>query len=311
MQPISPQRMASIDLGSNAVRLLIGEMNRRGRLQVLGEQRASIRLGQDSFAKGFISPFAEHKLIETLLLFRYLCKKTHVTRIQAVGTSALRDARNSEKIIKNVFRETGIQIQIIDGREEARLVHQAIGHKISLTKKNALLLDLGGGSLECIISQSNKIRLATSLDLGTVRLLHKTNNSPFYHDYAQLVNSAIYKLINENPIFQTLLTENLLIGTGGNFRCLGRLCSQISRKSAKNKVSINDLVILTDKLFACSLPKRMRKFDLKSDRADVILPAAVIALELMRALNFNTMLVPDVGLKNGLLWKMAHRNFKN
>lgn len=301
MENQTPLRLASIDIGSNAIRLFVGQSLKSGGVRVLVDQRASVRLGKDAFSSGYIRPITQSELEKVLLHFRMICDHWGVQRIRAVGTSALRDSSNSKKVIDKLWDRTGIKVQLIDGKKEATLLHKAVSHVIDLRHGHSLLLDMGGGSLEVVLSRQGRLVTKQSLPLGTVRLLSKVKNRFSYEDVALWVRTPLYRLrlqllgIKQSPV-------DLMVGTGGNLRALGKLCFRLGLSRSKNRFQRAHLEALTLKLFSLTLSQRIKRYQLKKDRADVILPAAVVTLEMMRIFEVSEIVVPNVGLKNGLFW---------
>lgn len=304
-----PFRFASIDIGSNAIRLFVGQPSKTGRVRVLQDERASVRLGKDAFSAGYIRPVTQGELERALNHFRQLCDHWKVSQIRAVGTSALRDSRNSKSVIERLRTRTGIDVKLIDGQREASLLHKAVSHAVDLRRKNALLLDMGGGSLEVVLSRQGKLITKQSLPLGTVRLLSKVSRKHQYEDIAQWVRTPIYRLrlqllgSSQRPL-------DLMVGTGGNLRALGKLCYRLGLSRSRNRFQRAHLEVLVVRLFQLGLNDRMKRFQLRKDRADVILPAAVVTLELMRIFEIQEIIVPNVGLKNGLFWDALERRRK-
>ncbi len=296
-----PLRLASIDIGSNAIRLFVGQQAKDGRVRVLEDQRASVRLGKDAFSAGYIRPVTLIQLERALKIFRSLCERWNVTQIRAVGTSALRDSTNSARVIEQLKKRTGIDVKLLNGQREAILLHKAVSHVLDITQKSALLLDMGGGSLEVVLSKRGKLVTKQSLPLGTVRLLSKVSRKHQYEDIAQWVRTPLYRLRMELLGRQQNQVE-MMVGTGGNLRALGKLCYRLGLSRSRNRFQRHHLEILTARLFALSLPQRTKRFQLRKDRADVILPAAVVTLEMMRIFEINEIACPNVGLKNGLFW---------
>lgn len=305
-----PIRLASIDIGSNAIRLFVGQASSNGRVRVLEDQRASVRLGKDAFSTGYIRPLTQSELEKALKEFREICDDLGVQNIRAVGTSALRDSSNSEKVLRRLKDRTGIDVQLINGRREAALLHKAVSHALNLTSKNAVLIDMGGGSLEVVLSRKGRLVTKESLPLGSVRLLSKVSTHPNYEEIAQWVRTPLYRLrfgllgSKQNPL-------DLMVGTGGNLRALGKLCFRLGLSRSRNRFHRSHLEILTQRLFSMRLNQRMKRFQLKKDRADVILPAAVVTLELMRIFELSDITVPNVGLKNGLFWEAIDKVRRN
>jgi exopolyphosphatase/guanosine-5'-triphosphate,3'-diphosphate pyrophosphatase len=299
-------RLASIDIGSNAIRLFVGQKSKSGRIRVLEDQRASIRLGKDAFSAGYIRPVTQLELERALKQFRAICDRLDVHRIRAVGTSALRDSSNSRKVIKNLRERTGISVNVINGHREASLLHKAVNHALDLSGKTALLADIGGGSLEVVLNRKGRLDSIHTLPLGTVRLLSRVRNNPRYEDIAHWVRTPLYRLrlsllgMRQNSV-------DMMIGTGGNLRALGKLCYRLGLSRSRNRFQRAHLEVLVLKLFSMNLSQRMKRFQLKKDRADVILPAAVVTLEMMRIFEISEITVPNVGLKNGLFWESMER----
>ncbi|MGE4131171.1 MAG: hypothetical protein AB7F86_06000 [Bdellovibrionales bacterium] len=301
-----PVRLASIDIGSNAIRLYVGQKSKNGRVRMLEDQRASVRLGKDAFSAGYIRPATQVELERALSEFRRICERLKVSGICAVGTSALRDSSNSAKVIRQLKSRTGIRVKVIDGEQEAALLFKAVNHVLDLRHKMALLLDMGGGSLEIVMSRRGRVIKRESLPLGSVRLLSKVKHKPHYEDIAQHVRTPLYRL-RVRLMGKNQTPPQLLIGTGGNLRALGKLCFRLGLSRSRSRFHRAHLETLTLRLFNMTLNQRMKRFQLRKDRADVILPAAVVTLEMMRIFEVQEILVPDVGLKNGVFWEAMER----
>jgi exopolyphosphatase/guanosine-5'-triphosphate,3'-diphosphate pyrophosphatase len=305
----SPYRLASIDIGSNAVRLFVGQSSKSGRVRVLEDQRASVRLGKDAFSSGYIRPLTQADLERALNIFRKICEKLHVDQIRAVGTSALRDSTNSKRVIDQLKNKTGIEIKLIDGHREASLLHKAVSHAVDLSHKSALLIDMGGGSLEVVFSRRGRLLSKQSLPIGTVRLLSRVHAKPTYEEIARWVRTPLYRLRLQIMGTKQQSME-MMVGTGGNLRALGKLCFRLGLSRSRSRFQRAHLEQLTARLFQLTLNQRMKRFQLRQDRADVILPAAVVTLEMMRIFEMNEIVVPNVGLKNGLFWEAIERRSK-
>lgn len=303
----SPLRLASIDIGSNAIRLYVGQKSKTGRVRVLEDVRASVRLGKDAFSAGYIRPVTQKELERALKYFRHLCEELDVHRIQAVGTSALRDSKNSKKVIAKLKDRTGINVALINGKREASLLHKAVNHAVDLKRKTALLIDMGGGSMEVVLSRNGTLVNKHTLPLGTVRLLAKVPHAkPKYEDIAHWVRTPLYRLRHE-MLGSQQKPADLMVGTGGNLRALGKLCYRLGLSRSRNRFQRVHLEVLVLKLFQMTLAQRMKRFQLRKDRADVILPAAVVTLELMRIFEIQEITVPNVGIKNGLFWEFMEK----
>ena len=303
----SPLRLASIDIGSNAIRLYVGQKSKTGRVRVLEDVRASVRLGKDAFSAGYIRPVTQKELERALKHFRSICERLNVHRIQAVGTSALRDSKNSKRVLQKLRDRTGIKVDLINGKREAGLLHKAVNHAIDLKSKSALLIDMGGGSMEVVLSRNGRLVNKHTLPLGTVRLLSKvTHVHPRYEDIAHWVRTPLYRLRVE-MLGRQQKPIDLMVGTGGNLRALGKLCYRLGLSRSRSRFQRAHLEALALRLFEMTISQRMKRFQLRKDRADVILPAAVVTLEMMRIFEINEITVPNVGIKNGLFWEFMEK----
>lgn len=294
-----PLRLASIDIGSNAIRLFVGQKSKSGRITVLEDKRASVRLGKDVFDGGRIRPATISELSRALKKFRRTCDDLGVQQIKAIGTAALRDSKNGRKVISSLKHSTGISISVINGQREAVLLHRAVSDAVNINTKTAMMMDMGGGSLEVVLSLRNRIQYLESLPIGTVRLLSQVGIKGGYEDFAARVRMPLYKL-RADMFGGQIRSVDILVGTGGNLRSLGKLAHRLGLSKSRNRFTRHSLEILTEKLFRMTLESRKKRFQMKSDRADVILPAAVVTLELMRIFDLKTIVVPNVGIKNGL-----------
>src|SRR5262245_24340832 len=165
----SVPKIASIDVGSNAIRLLIATATTDGGYQPVHSVREPLRLGQDVFSKGSISTQTIDRMVQTFVDFKQKLDEHKVGRVKAVGTSALREATNRDSILKTVTKTTGIEISIIGGEEEARLIHQAAKQVVNLKNKIAMLIDVGGGSVEVVLADDSNVLCTESYAMGSVR----------------------------------------------------------------------------------------------------------------------------------------------
>lgn len=300
-------RLAAIDVGSNAVRFELGELVNKKQIQILHNYRVPIRLGDDSFSKGKITDKTVRAMVQAFIEFQRLMIKYNVKYYKAVATSALRDAKNGDELADLIFSTSHIQLDIIDGKEEARLVHLSVSHVENITKKNALLMDIGGGSVEFIISSNGKIKNFYSLNMGTIRLLNKIKKKK-PKDIKKFLTREIHKglkpILKHKRYFNCPYDKKVFVGTGGNLKSLNKL-ADIFNRTGKNEISFFEMEILEKIIESYSVPERVQKLHLKPDRADVILPAALIVVEVMKAMNFRKVKTPNVGVKDGILIQLA------
>jgi len=297
---------AAIDIGSNAIRMLVRSSNRTGRLETLENLRLPVRLGQDAFTIGKFSQQTMQMAIDAFLRFRQVADHFGVKQTRAVATSAMREAGNSAELIQCIERETGFFIEIISGEEEARLIHLAVKRAANIQHKTALLIDIGGGSVELTLSNGQNILSTESFKIGTVRLLTRLKPSNGVEpalknllcEYAASARSYLARELESRSI-------QVCLGTGGNIREMGKLRQRLFNKRRSDLVTLQDLERLTNHIGGMSVNERIGRLRLKPDRADVILPAMLILQMIAREAKVGEVLVPGVGLKDGLMLEMV------
>ena len=283
------KKIAAIDIGSNAVRMLICYVIPFGKENIYQKNsylRLPLRLGEDSFSNGIISEDKIKTLSDALLSFKYIMRVHKVQEYQIYATSALRESRNSSSVILKVKKATGLNINIITGLKEAKII--AKGNLLSKLdyNKTYLYVDVGGGSTEYSILKKGEKKKSKSFKSGTVRLL---NNSDV---------SSTKKKINKWLTTNIDLKDKIkLYATGGN---INKIQSMSGTKNGKpiSYISIKDLL---NKMIDCDYKERMIKFNLTPDRADVIIPALEIFILTMESVNANKMFIPKTGLVDGMI----------
>jgi exopolyphosphatase/guanosine-5'-triphosphate,3'-diphosphate pyrophosphatase len=282
-------KLAAIDIGSNAARLLISEViinNGKPQFNKLNLVRVPLRLGFDVFDKGEISKPKLGMVIQTMKAYGHLLNVYGVTHLKACATSAMRDASNSEDIIRKVKFETGIQITIISGDEEANYVYE--NHIAeNLDKEHSYLyIDVGGGSTELTFFADGKLRYKESFNIGTIRLLKNMVTEKQWEDMRDhLKNNTKSKL----PM--------IAIGSGGNINKVFSL----SKKKEGKPLQLELLRDYYKELSSFSIEERMRIYNMREDRADVIVPALQIFINVMRWADINEIYVPKIGVADGLI----------
>jgi exopolyphosphatase/guanosine-5'-triphosphate,3'-diphosphate pyrophosphatase len=301
------ERIAAIDIGSNAIRMILAEQGPQG-LHTLKKFRFPIRLGADVFATGRISGKNLRESARTFKKFRELAKELKVTHLRAVGTSALRESQNGKAFVELIRRKSGIRIEIIDGVEEAKLIHTAVRREVNLENNNALLIDIGGGSVELTFSEKSLMSATQSFPFGTVRTLERLKKSKWTEAQLGLV---IGEYLNTLSHFihshASTLKFDFAIGTGGNLETLGKLKPMLLGSQQVTSITATELTEMVGKIARFSIADRIEKLKLRPDRADVILPAALVVQAILRQANIERLLIPHVGLKDGLLWSVAQR----
>ncbi|HSL45371.1 MAG TPA: Ppx/GppA phosphatase family protein [Anaerolineales bacterium] len=294
--------ISAIDVGSNAMRMAIGEVDETWRVKTIENIRLPVRLGQDVFSKGYVEEKTIQQTEEAFLRFKQMAENFNIRHLRAVATSAAREATNSDLLLDRVYRTSGIEIEIISGEEEARLIHLAVAHELDLTNKRTLLIDIGGGSVEVTISTGRNIIFTDSYNMGTVRLLEKLNgNNKTKYLFGNLVReyteAARYRL--ERDLGDEKV--QLCVGTGGNVEEIGRLRQKMLKADSEHFVTLEELKELIEQLDVMTYEERMNKLKLRADRADVILPAAIVLHLIAREAGVKQIAIPKVGLKDGIL----------
>jgi exopolyphosphatase / guanosine-5'-triphosphate,3'-diphosphate pyrophosphatase len=299
------ENLAAIDIGSNAIRMVVAA--RRGReMKILKKFRFPIRLGADVFENGMISAKNLREAGKTFEKFHHLSEELQVTEIKAVGTSALREAKNQKEFLSSIKKRSSIDIEVIDGVEEARLIFLAVKNEVELRNHQALLIDIGGGSVELTFSADSLMTATQSFPFGTVRTLDLMKRKKLAESQINLAIAGFVKpltsfLNSQSPQKRT----EFAVGTGGNLESLGKLKPLLLGKSARSFLSASELSEIISILKKMSIKDRIEKLNLRSDRADVILPAALLVQTVLSVAKIEKIMIPSVGLKEGLLWAMV------
>ena len=303
--------ISAIDVGSNAMRMVIGEVDEAWQVRTIENIRLPVRLGQDVFSKGYLEEKTIQQTEEVFLQFKQVAENFNIHHLRAVATSAAREAANSDLLVDRVFRTSGIEIEVISGEEEARLIHSAVAHVLNLKNKRTLLIDIGGGSVEVTLSTGRNIISTDSYDMGTVRLLEKLNGSKSKHPLGNLVRE--YVEAARYRIEQDLGNGKVQIcaGTGGNVEEIGRLRQKLFKAESDRFITLEELEKLIERLERMTIEERMQKLKLRADRADVILPASIVLHLIAREAGVKQIMIPNVGLKDGILLDIAEDLSKN
>ena len=285
--------LAAIDIGSNAARLLISEviqeMDGVTSFKKLNLLRVPLRLGFDVFDHQEIGAEKIEMLEQTMLSYKHLMQAYKVTALKAFATSAMRDAKNSSEIIKRIAASTGIQIEIISGDKEADLVYENHIAENMDKEHSYLYVDVGGGSTEVSFYSKGISVFKKSFNIGTIRLLQNGVTEAQWDDLRDTL-----KLVTKGH------QEVVGIGSGGN---INKVFSMSKRKDGKPL----PVALLKDyyrELSAVTLAERVKQYDLRPDRADVIVPALLIYLNTMRWAGAEEIYVPKIGLADGLIKNM-------
>lgn len=289
---IEIKKYGAIDIGSNAIRLLVSNVivqeGKEPQFKKSALIRVPIRLGADAFVSGIISEENITRMIDAMEAFKLLMKVHKVERYKACATSAMREAFNGEEVVKKVFEKTGVKISIIGGKEEAFIISSTDLKELIKGTDSYLYVDVGGGSTEFTIFSEGKILISKSFNMGTVRLL---NNS-------KLENKEIFENVERWIKKNTQDLKRIsLIGSGGNINKLFKMSGLMEGKP----ITFVYLNAQYQFLKQMSYEDRISELSLNPDRADVIIPATKIYLSAMKWSGAKKIYVPKIGLSDGII----------
>jgi exopolyphosphatase/guanosine-5'-triphosphate,3'-diphosphate pyrophosphatase len=293
------KKIAAIDIGSNAVRMLICYIIPSGKKYIFQKNsylRLPIRLGEDSFKDGIISKSKIHKLSDAILSFKYIMNVHDVEYYQIYATSALRESKNSKEVILEIKKTTGLKINLISGLKEAKIISKGNSLEKLQFNRSFLYIDVGGGSTEYSILRRGEEKKSKSFKIGTVRLLNNLVDDKLFIDIKYWLDTY---LDDQDKI--------KMFATGGN---INKIQSMTGSKIGK-PISYLSLKDLYNNLIKYNYQERMVKFSLNPDRADVIIPALKIFITTMESVGSNKLFVPKVGLVDGMINEIFHENNGN
>lgn len=302
--PQFPLKVAAVDVGSNAIRFLAAEFTSPTAYRVLAETRAPVRLGHEVFLSGRLDRAAMQAGVEAIAGFRKRMEDLGIVHYRAVATSATRESRNGDEFVARVRREAGIDLEVITGTEEARLVYEAIRAQVPFGKKKWMLVDLGGGSVEVSLVDATGILWSESHTLGSVRLLEElSGSSEDPGRFQRLLEEYMSSL--RIPLIAKQWKPAGLIATGGNIEALAKLLGAEPGRGRMAAIPMNDLRGAVAMLSRLSYRQRVEQLGLREDRADVIVPAAMVYERVASLAGAAEIIVPAVGLKDGVLVDMV------
>ena len=288
-------KFAAIDIGSNAIRMQVSRVTiYEGSItfKKLEYVRFPLRLGQDVFTQGAISEASREKFIQLMRAFKILIDLYEVDDYMACATSAMRDSSNGKEVIKAVKKQIGLQIEVIDGDKEAEIINKAIFPHMD--HQTYLHIDVGGGSTELNLFVAHQKVAAHSFQIGSVRRLSSETNSPIWKEMEEWVKKQV----------KTNYGRVQAIGTGGNINKV----LDLSNKKPGKAVSLKRIQEVQKYIGSFSMEERVNKLQLNPDRADVIIPALDIYMTVMRMAKASSIIVPDSGMKDGMMQLLFERN---
>ncbi|MCI6476622.1 MAG: Ppx/GppA family phosphatase [Bacteroidales bacterium] len=285
---------AAIDIGSNGARLLIKNVKEDSMGNVDFTKvlflRIPLRLGKDVFSIGEISDERERMMMCMTKSYKQLMRLYNVEMYRACATSAMRDARNGKRILKRIKKKTGIDIEILNGSEEAKILHNNSLEAADCINGNYAYVDVGGGSTEISLLSNGELVGSCSYNIGTLRML----SGAVAPDTVANMRSDLKEYAEKYP-------NIVIVGSGGNINKLSRLFHESSKKAKKNILPVSSLQRLHDDMKPMTINERIAKYGLKTDRADVIIPAAEIFMTVAQALGCSEIHVPNISLADGII----------
>jgi len=290
-------RYAAIDIGSNAVRLLIADITENNTSVSFKKNtlvRVPLRLGDDAFLDHSLSLRKSTDLIKTMVAFRNLMDVYKVSDYMAFATSAMREAKNGGEIADQIKTSADIDLEIINGQMEAKIIYSSHIEQMIDKSKNYLYIDVGGGSTELSLFTGGDLWASKSFNIGTIRMLDNQDTEESWTDMKEFLreNTRPFKVISG-------------IGTGGNINKLYKLAEE--KENAP--LSFGKLKSLYSYLTSFSLKDRINVLGLNQDRADVIIPASEIYMTVMKCAGIKNIYVPTVGLVDGIIQTLIEKNF--
>ncbi len=291
------KRYGAIDVGSNGVRLLIANViefeGKETEFKKSSLVRVPIRLGEDVFNTGNISVKNMERMTDAMNSYRLIMKVFGVEKHMACATSAMREAKNSAEVIKYIFDNSGIRIVIIDGEMEAEIISSTGLHSIIKSNRSYLYVDVGGGSTEFTFFSKGEKIASRSFPLGTVRLLDGNVSEDTWKEAEEWIKATVGNLKNIS-----------LIGSGGNINKLFKMSGKLPGKT----LTVRYIQSYYDFLNSMSYEERISNLDLNPDRADVIIPAIKIYLSAMEWSKARSVIVPKIGLSDGIIRSLYYNN---
>ena len=298
--------IAAIDVGSNAIRLEIGEVSEAGKVAAVENIRLPVRLGEDVFSRGCLEEDVIRQLEDSFHRFQRVIEDAGVYTLRAVATSAMREASNGQAVIDRLYASTGICMEIIDSTEEARLIHKAVSRVMDIEGKRTLLVDIGGGSVEVSLADGKSIIFTDSFKIGSVRLMKAQeredgkgeSQAEWITERAEPARLEVEQAIGEKKV-------SMCVATGGSMDELGRMRQRLFKAESNRMITLEELKKMVNHLGGMSVNEIAQEFSLRPDRADVIYPATVVLQLMARPAHVRQVDFPNVSLKDGILYSIA------
>jgi exopolyphosphatase/guanosine-5'-triphosphate,3'-diphosphate pyrophosphatase len=300
-------KIAALDVGTNSIHLLIARVAADGQVEPLDRAKEMVRLGDSAF-KGVISPDAFARATDCIRKFRAQAERGGVDAIIAVATSAVREAENGGDFVRVVRDETGIELTVIRGEQEARLIYLGARAAINLAGRKALIIDIGGGSVELIVGDAREAHYATSLKLGVLRLLDQyAPADPITPDQRLRLAEQLHRALEAPTVAIRKIGFDLVAMTSGTARAVADLIPSTSTEKPR-PVAFKDVYELEQKLCSLTAAERSRLPNLDPKRVDSIVPGVILVRSLLEVVHADSYVLCEAALREGLVADYAARN---
>ncbi len=293
--------IATVDIGSNATRVVLvkGEpLDSKNRQNLILKKRFALRLGTDVFQIGHIS---SEKMQQVMMVFKEIKDYFYqykVGKYKIIATSAFRDAKNHKQLVQEIYDKFQLKVDVIDGKEEARIISSSLlRRKLAPATHSSLLMDIGGGSLEVSIANDEKIDFVTSLNVGTLRLIEDIGTGQLRKDYYSMLDKI-------DNIFLTCpppKKKSIILGTGGNFRRIGRIRKLLLGLPEDDLILRKDVPTLIGMIMDLDPEHFMKAFAMKEENVPVVLPALLMIQRILHFWPANEIVIPKISLNHGLV----------
>lgn len=304
-----PFHIAAIDAGSNAIRLVIARAESPVEIHELATERVPVRLGHNAFTRRRLDERTLERAAKAFRQFRDMMERYRVEAVRAVATSASREARNRGELIRRIERESGIRLEVIGAREEARLVRSAVLARLDGKVAPQIIFDLGGGSLELSLMRGHEVEKSAHLPVGTVRLMETLGiDGQIAPEHVEAIRRAVLGRLHAALSPRVRRTGSLAVACGGNAEALAQLASG-TRQQGIDALDLRLLRRRLPEIVGRDVEARMKQFRVRRDRAEVMGIAAVVFDALGEALGLRSMLIPGVGVREGVLLDVVRSRF--
>ena len=292
-------KLAAIDIGTNAVRLLVGEVVTNHSANFIKKHcytRVPLRLGEEVFDNGWISEQKLNDFLKVMNSFKLISEVFEVKKLRVCATSAMREAKNAKEVTASIYKHTGLSLEVISGKEEADLIFSAFPFLRSDSQIPYVVIDVGGGSTEISVFEDGERIAAKSFEIGTLRMIKGKTTKSVWKKIQLWINERVNLSVNHE-----------VFATGGNIN----KAHKILGGKHMEPISLHKLKNLREELDTASVKDRVINFQLKPDRVDVIVPALDIYLYILNTLGSDNVVVPKIGLADGIIYDMYMSHLRN